>query len=107
MYLILNIPIFILAYKKLNRKLLINTALMIIINAFFMDLFVKLMHGKPISNNLLIAVIYGGVISGLGIGLVFRSKGSLGGTDLLAQLIFSYTHFSYGQIVFFIDASVI
>jgi uncharacterized membrane-anchored protein YitT (DUF2179 family) len=107
LYIMLNIPIFILAYNKINKKVLLKTAFTILINAFFMDYFVKLLNGKPISSNLLIAVIYGGVISGIGIGLVFKSKGSLGGTDLLSQVVFSYTHFSYGQIVFFVDASVI
>ena len=99
LYILFNIPIFILAFFKLDKK--------VVLNGLAMDLFMKLLNYLPLTDNLLLASIYGGVLSGLGIGLVFRSRGSLGGTDLLAQVIFSYTHFSFGQIVFFIDVSVI
>jgi uncharacterized membrane-anchored protein YitT (DUF2179 family) len=107
LYVILNVPIFILALFRLDRRILLRTGLTLLINAFAMDLFMRILNYAPITNDLLLAAIYGGVLSGIGIGLVFRSRGSLGGTDLLAQVIFSYTHFSFGQIVFFVDASVI
>lgn len=107
LYIIFNIPIFILAFFKLERKILLKTGLTLILNGLAMDAFMKILGYLPLTNNLLLAAVYGGVLSGLGIGLVFRSRGSLGGTDLLAQVIFSYTHFSFGQIVFFIDAVVI
>jgi len=107
LYILFNIPIFILAFFKLDKKVLLRTAITLVLNGLAMDLFMKLLNYLPLTDNLLLASIYGGVLSGLGIGLVFRSRGSLGGTDLLAQVIFSYTHFSFGQIVFFIDSSVI
>lgn len=107
LYIIFNVPIFILAFFRLDQKILARTGITLLINAFAMDLFMRILNNTSITNNLPLAAIYGGILSGLGIGLVFRSRGSLGGTDLLSQLIFSYTHFSFGQIVFFVDASVI
>jgi len=107
LYILFNIPIFILAFFKLDKNILLRTALTLVLNGLAIDLFMKILNYLTLTDNILLASIYGGVLSGLGIGLVFRSRGSLGGTDLFAQVIFSYTHFSFGQIVFFVDASVI
>lgn len=59
-------------------------------------------------NDLLIAAIYGGVIQGAGIGLVFLGQGTTGGTDMLAALIQKYLrHYSIAQIMQFIDGVIV
>jgi len=55
----------------------------------------------------LLASIYGGVITGIGMGIVFRFRGSTGGTDILAKLLTHYTGVSIGQALLFIDAAVV
>lgn len=55
----------------------------------------------------LLASIYGGVITGIGMGIVFRFRGSTGGTDILAKLVTHYTGISIGQALLFIDAAVV
>lgn len=59
------------------------------------------------SGDLLLASIWGGVITGFGLGLVFRSGGNTGGTDIIAQLIASHSSFSVGTAAIAIDALVI
>lgn len=58
-------------------------------------------------NDLLLASIWGGVITGFGLGLVFRSGGNTGGTDIIAQLIARHSSFSVGTASIIIDAIVI
>lgn len=59
-------------------------------------------------NDLLLAAVYGGVIQGVGIGLVFLGQGTTGGTDMMAALIQrKMRHYSIAQIMQFIDGLVV
>ncbi|AOM81945.1 YitT family protein [Salisediminibacterium beveridgei] len=55
----------------------------------------------------LLAAIFGGIGVGLGLGIVFRSNSSTGGTDLAAQIVHKYTGMSLGVCVFFMDGLVV
>lgn len=57
-------------------------------------------------DDLLLAALYGGAISGLGMGLVFKAGGNTGGTDIVAQLLSRRLPFGVGQIMLVIDAAV-
>ena len=59
-------------------------------------------------NDLLLAAVYGGVIQGIGIGLVFLGRGTTGGTDMMAALLQrKLRHYSIAQIMQFIDGAVV
>ena len=67
---------------------------------------------QPVFNlageDLLLAAVYGGVIQGVGIGLVFLGRGTTGGTDMMAALIQKHIpHYSISQIMQFIDGLVV
>lgn len=57
-------------------------------------------------DDLLLAALYGGAISGLGVGLVFKAGGNTGGTDIVAQLLARRFPFGVGQIMLVVDAAV-
>jgi len=57
-------------------------------------------------DDLLLAALYGGAISGLGMGLVFKAGGNTGGTDIVAQLLSRRVPFGVGQIMLVVDAAV-
>jgi uncharacterized membrane-anchored protein YitT (DUF2179 family) len=59
-----------------------------------------------LTHDSLLAAIFGGVVSGIGMGIVFRSRGSLGGTDILAVFFSRTTSISVGQILMGIDAII-
>jgi len=58
------------------------------------------------TSDLLLAALWGGAISGLGMGLVFKGGGNTGGTDIVAQLMSSRFPFGVGQLMLVIDAFV-
>jgi len=63
---------------------------------------------QPLTNEVILASIYGGVLGGVGMGFVFRGGGTTGGTDLIAALTsYFFPHFSIGQGLFLIDGVVI
>jgi uncharacterized membrane-anchored protein YitT (DUF2179 family) len=57
-------------------------------------------------NDLLLAALWGGAVSGLGMGLVFKGGGNTGGTDIVAQLLSRRFPFGVGQLMLVIDAFV-
>jgi len=107
LYFLLNVPVFIWALFRLDKKTLLSTFVSVGLNALFIDLFGFLIKSLPVTTDLLLAVAYGSALSGFGIGLTYRSYGSLGGTDLLAQIIHTYFEIPFGQIVVALDALVI
>ena len=60
-----------------------------------------------ITSDPLLASIYGGVVAGLGMGIVFRFRGSTGGTDIAAKLAAHYTGLSLGEALLAVDALVV
>ena len=80
--LIFNIPLFLFAIKLLKNDV-IKTLLGIIL----LTVFLKIINVSPVTNDVLLSAIFGGIIMGVSMGLIFRVNGSTGGTDLLALLI--------------------
>lgn len=106
--LIVNIPLLILSYKKLDRSFTIYTTI------GMLCLSISLMLTKPftnlinLDNDLLIFCIYGGVLCGAGYGLVFLRNGSTGGTDIITMLIRKkYSNFNIGSLGFSLNLVII
>ena len=58
------------------------------------------------ANDRLLAVLYGGVVTGIGMGLVFKARGNTGGTDIVAQLLVEKVNLGIGQLMLIADAFV-
>ena len=61
---------------------------------------------EPFTDNIMLACIYGGVLAGIGMGLVFRCGGTTGGTDLAANIVNHYFGMSIGTSLAAIDALI-
>jgi uncharacterized membrane-anchored protein YitT (DUF2179 family) len=103
---VINIPLLLLCIKELGMKFGVKSVYGTFIISLFVDSLAVLIK-QPWTNDPLLAAIYGGVVSGLGLGIVFRSKGTTGGTDLAAALIHKFAHISLGYSLMTIDAMVI
>lgn len=100
----LNIPIFIAGIWLLGKQYGVKT----FIGSILLPLLILLTTGLPaLKDNLLLASIYGGILLGVGVGLVFRGRASTGGTDLVAQMIHKFTGLSLGACLALIDGLVI
>ncbi|WP_459844339.1 YitT family protein [Halanaerocella petrolearia] len=100
-----NVPLFIIGFREFETKFGIRTLYGILALSLAIDLLTGTL--PVITHDPLLATLYGGGLTGLGLGLVFRAKGTTGGTDLVAQLISKYTNFSVGKGLLIIDFCVI
>lgn len=101
----INIPLFLIGVKKLGVGFGIRSLFGTITLSLLVDLLAPVL---PVpTKEPLLASIYGGIVVGIGIGIVFRSKGTTGGTDLAAAIINNYMKLSVGFVLFLIDATVI
>lgn len=64
-------------------------------------------HIAPWTDDPILGALYGGVVTGIGIGIVFRSRGSTGGTDLAAGLLRHFTGLPIGQALLLIDTLIV
>lgn len=98
--LILNIPLLILSFIKINRRFTFYTIVGTLSLSFFLILTGDLGKFIPVSDPILLS-IYGGVLNGLGIGIVFSNHGSTGGLDIVSALVKQkYDQFDIGTISF-------
>lgn len=103
--LFMNVPLFAMGIYRLGltfgfRSLYGTIALSAAVD--LLDRFLPVPTQEP-----LLASLYGGAVVGLGLGLVFRYRGTTGGTDLAAAILRSYTGMNVGQLLFFVDAVVV
>jgi uncharacterized membrane-anchored protein YitT (DUF2179 family) len=93
---ILNIPFLLIGYKNLGKKFLIKAVYAMLIFSCFLTMFSNV---NELTDDILLATIYGGIILGIGVGLVIRSGGCLDGTESVAIIINKKTSLSTGQII--------
>jgi len=104
---VLNIPIFLLGIRTLGRTFGFKSALGVILSALSIDLFVYGVRLPNITDNRILAAVYGGIILGVGLGIVFRGRGSTGGTDIIGQIINRYTNITTGMGILITDFIII
>jgi len=105
--LIINIPLFIWGINVLGRQFGIKTFLAIILTSTFIDLLTHFTGGKPLTQDILVASMFGGVFIGTGIALAIRGDATTGGTDIIAQIVAKYTKIPVGQLFLVIDGVIV
>lgn len=101
----LNIPFFILAFFKIGKKLVIKSIIGTSLLSFFIDLFEKI---PTLTNDRLLACIYGGIFIGFGLALVLKANASTGGTDLITYIARAYKpYMKTSSIIVAVDVIII
>ncbi len=104
---ILNIPLFFIALRVLGISFGIKSVGAIIYTNLLIDFLVYSVKIPSPTNNTVLAALYGGLLLGLGLGLIFRSDASTGGTDIAGQVLSRYTNMSVGMWIMIVDFLVI
>ena len=102
---LINLPLFLLGGKKIGKRFFFGSALGMLLSSALIDA-VSALGLPPVEP--LLGVLYGGVICGVGLGIVFVSGTSTGGSDILVRLLkLRYRNVPIGQISMYFDALVV
>lgn len=104
---IFNVPIFLLGLKTMGRKYVLNSLAGMVTTSLFIDFFNKIVKLPSATDNPILASIYGGVLMGIGLGIVFRGRASTGGSDIIGTVLHKYTGMSIGYGIMITDFVVI
>ena len=103
--LILNIPLLILTIIRVGKEIAIKGVFGTIVLSAFIDILEKF---EPLTQDRLLACIYGGIFVGLGTAIVLKANASTGGTDLLSYVIKSYkSYYKTSNLIVIVDIGII
>jgi uncharacterized membrane-anchored protein YitT (DUF2179 family) len=105
--LILNIPLTIIGIKILGPRFGVKTVIGFLLSSIFIDLLHILFGYAPLVDDLLLSSVFGGVLIGFGLGLIFKSKATSGGSDIIAMIIAKYTRLPLGQLMIYVDSTIV
>ncbi len=105
-YFIINIGLILLAIKVLGANFGVKTIFGVTTGAILLSLLQTFIH-EPVIEDKFLSAIIGGILSGVGLGIVFTQGGSTGGTDIIAMIINKYRNISPGRVILYCDVFII
>jgi len=108
MVLLGNLPLFIMGWRFLGGpRFAARTAFAILSFSILVDIPLPFLPAGGITNDAVLNTLYGGVVSGIGYGLVYKGRGTSGGTDILARILSSWRGIPVTQSYLITDALII
>lgn len=108
MVILLNLPLFLLSFRSMGRQFLIRTAFATVASSLLIDALTPFLSDVRITDDRFLSVLYGGVLMGFGLGLVFTRGATTGGSDILSKMVTrKKPHISLGRVNLTINAFVI
>lgn len=107
---ILNIPLFLISFRFLGKAFLIRTTVSTIVSSLLIDLFGRIVadYSLSLTDNPMLIALYGGLLSGAGLGLIFAQGATTGGADIVSKMLnHKQPHLSIGHINLVISAAII
>ncbi len=108
MGLLLNIPLTILGIKILGPRFGVKTIVGFFLSSFFIDFLTFLWGTKPlVAEEQLLSAIFGGVLIGVGLGIIFRTRATSGGSDIIGMILEKYTRLPIGMLMILVDSTIV
>lgn len=100
----INLPLLILCFILLGKEVGIKTIYGSLIYPFFVGITT---HLPVLTHNIFLATLFGGILTGVGLGLEFKGNATTGGTAIISQIVNKYFKISLGVSILFVDGLVI
>lgn len=106
MNIVLNIPLFIIAWRQFGTKFVIGSFVGMMLSSVFVDLLALISYSP--TNDMLLACIIGGAVKGLGMGIIYYAGATTGGTDIIAKFVrLKFPYINFGTLILITDAVII
>ena len=103
----LNIPLFIIGIRILGLSFGFKSIIATFVTNILIDFFIYSVKIPSPTDNTILGALYGGLLLGVGLGLIFRGEASTGGTDIVGQVLSRFTNLSIGMWILIVDFFVI
>ena len=103
----MNVPLFIIGVRVFGRKFGAKTLWGIIWISLFSDFIDVVLKIPPVTQDPILATLYGGLLLGVGLGIIMKGRGTTGGSDIIARILNKYFHLSLGMSFMIIDTVII
>lgn len=104
-YYMINIILLLIGYKVLGKSFIVKTLVCSGLVSVFSDIFSRF---EPLSNDIVLSALFGGLLGGLGIGFTLIENASTGGTDVVSRIAQSkFEHIPIGKLLMIADACII
>lgn len=108
MALCFDIPLTLIGLKLLGPRFGVKTVVGFSLTAIFTDTLTYFWGYDPlVQGDALLSSIFGGVLIGLGLGLIFKSKATSGGSDIIAMILNKHTKIPLGQLMILVDSVIV
>ncbi|MBP1682230.1 MAG: hypothetical protein H6Q35_2569 [Proteobacteria bacterium] len=101
-----SIPFVILGFVYFGKQYTFKTLLAMLTTSFFTDLFREVLHLKPLTDDILLAAVFGGMFIGLGVGLVIKGRSSTGSTSVVGEIMAMKSKFKASEVLLAIDVTI-
>lgn len=106
MTIILNIPLFIVAWRQFGTRFVIGSFVGMMLSSVFVDLLAMVKYTP--TDDMLLACFIGGAVKGLGLGLVYYSGATTGGMDIVAKFMrLKFPYINFGTLMLLMDAVIV
>ena len=106
MNIIMNIPLFIAAWKRFGLGFVIGSFTGMAASSVFIDLFSLI--GWEATDNVLLGTIFGGVLNGTGLGIIYRAGVTTGGVDIVVKFLrLRYAYLNFGTLMLILDVIIL
>jgi uncharacterized membrane-anchored protein YitT (DUF2179 family) len=107
--LLINIPLTFFGIRLIGPRFGVKTIYGFICSSLLMDIITwsRSVGDAPLVNDVLLSCIFGGVLSGIGLGFIFKSKATSGGSDIIAMVFTKYTRIPIGQMLIWVDSVIV
>lgn len=101
---VLNIPFVLLAFSEFGKKFVFSAIYSVLSLSFFVNVVKN--HFSVVTNDMLLASLFGGAILGIGVGIVLKNNACMDGTEIIAIKISKKQPYSVGEIIMFINVFI-
>ncbi len=103
-----NIPLAYASYKMLGKGAIVKTIITFVATSMFVDI-LSLFYGyEPIvAGDKLLSSIYGGVVLGIGVALIFKAHATSAGTDVISKILARKMHIQLGYMIIIVDSIIV
>ncbi len=106
-YAVINIVLLLIALKLLGVKFCLRTIFGVFFCWLFLFLLPKFIDHAVVEGQPFMSALIGGILCGVGVGIVFTSNGSTGGTDIIAAIVNKYRNVTFGRMILYVDVLII